>query len=88
VIILITILLSLIANLCLAQNYTTSLIPGIHDGIGISNPVARLVIGEDGWSKDLFKNYFVNSVYLTIVLVAAFAVTYFLEAKRSGGKSV
>ncbi len=57
--ILIIFLFSILANVSLAQNYTQSLIPGIQDGIGISNKLSYWIITDAGWgshwSKELFK---------------------------------
>lgn len=36
---------SIMAVVCLAQNYIVSLIPGASDGIAVSNQIARWIIG-------------------------------------------
>ncbi len=73
--------LSLLAIVCLAQNYTQSLIPEANDGIGVSNQVAYLIIGEDGWSKDNFRKSFEQSVYFTLFLLAAYPLVLMVESK-------
>ncbi len=56
--VLLILLLSIVANISLAQNYTQSLIPGANDGIGISNVLAKVIITDDGWGESGLKNYF------------------------------
>jgi hypothetical protein len=75
--------LSAVATVCLAQNYTQSLIPGAEDGIGISNRVAYWLIGEDLWSTDRFRAYFMNAVSVTLVLIAAYPLVLSMEAARA-----
>ncbi|WP_374723474.1 hypothetical protein [Calidifontibacillus erzurumensis] len=77
----IAIALSFLAVICLAQNYIESLIPEINDGIGISNKVAYWIIGEDGWSIELFRKFFENSVYLTLFLIIAYPIVFLFESK-------
>ena len=75
--------LSLAASVCLAQNYTQSLVPQANDGIGISNRVAYWIIGEDGWSRELFRAYFENAVYLTLFLIVVYPAVLSLESRWS-----
>ncbi|MCU6709513.1 hypothetical protein M6D81_12450 [Paenibacillus sp. J5C_2022] len=70
------------ASICLAQNYTESLIPGIQDGIGIANPFTYLIIGEDGWSVQTFRSYFHGAVIATLALVAAYPLIIVLESRK------
>jgi len=74
--------LSITSTICLAQNYTQSLIPGASDGIGISNRIAYWIIGEDGWSVQSFRAYFECSVYVTLMLIVLYPVVLVLEARR------
>ncbi|MED4569514.1 hypothetical protein [Brevibacillus agri] len=60
---------SVLSTVCLAQNYTESLIPAANDGIAISNSLAYWIIGEDRWSRELFKSYFDGSVYVSLLLL-------------------
>lgn len=46
IVLLVLLGISLVSSICLAQNYTQSLVPGINDGIGVSNSLAHLIIGE------------------------------------------
>ncbi|MDF2946536.1 MAG: hypothetical protein K0S51_1215 [Bacillales bacterium] len=73
---------SLLATICLGQNYTESLIPEIHDGIGISNQLAYWIIGERTWSVELFKQYFDNSIYLNLFLIFIYPLVLILEPKN------
>lgn len=73
---------SLLAAVCLAQNYTQSLIPEANDGIGISNPIAYWIIGDDRWSTALFRTRFEQSVYLALLLLIAYPIVLILESKR------
>lgn len=73
--------LSLLAVVCLAQNYTQSLIPVANDGIAISNQIAYLIIGEDGWSLDLFRRTFKQSIYFTLILFVTYPLILVVESK-------
>jgi hypothetical protein len=73
--------LAMISGVSLAQNYTHSLIPEANDGISISNQVAYWIIGEGGWSQESFKNTFEQSVYLTLLLIAAYPLVLLIESK-------
>lgn len=74
---------SLLAAICLAQNYTQSLIPNpeVNDGIAISNRVAYWIIGEDGWSIEIFRNSFNQSISLTLCLLTAYPFVLVVESK-------
>jgi hypothetical protein len=79
--------LSTVSAVCLSQNYTQSLVPGINDGIGISNPIAYLIIGERQWSSILFKEYFDMSVYLTLIFLILLIASIIIESIRAKKKS-
>ena len=83
----ISIAVSILAFVSLAQNYTQSLIPGTNDGIGISNQMAYWIIGEDGWSQELYKNMFEQSIYISLLLIAAYPIVLMIESKL-GKKTV
>jgi len=70
--VVLAIFLSIAALVCLAQNYTQSLISEASDGVGISNWVAYWVIGEDGWSIGKFRNAFEQSIYCTLVAIVLY----------------
>ncbi|MEK5057909.1 hypothetical protein [Paenibacillus sp. FSL H7-0326] len=75
------IVLSIVAIVCLAQNYTQSQIPEANDGIGISNQVAYSIIGDDGWSQDKFRDIFEKSTFFTLILIVAFPFVLIVESK-------
>lgn len=74
--------LSLLTAVCLSQNYTQSLIPEANDGIGISNQISYWIIGEDGWSNNMFRKWFEQSVYFTLFLLAAYPLVLMVESKE------
>jgi hypothetical protein len=76
---LVLLILSLLSNIALAQNYTSSLIPGYADGIAISNKVAYWIIGEDGWSQQVFKKAFDTSVWISFTLVITYVCVLVIE---------
>lgn len=73
--------LSLLTTVCLGVNYSQSLIPNVHDGIGIANRLAYWIIGEDGWSIHLFKKYFDRSVYFTLFLLLVYPLVLLTETR-------
>jgi hypothetical protein len=73
--------LSLLATICLAQNYTQSLILEVNDGLSISNRIAWWIIGEDGWSIELFRNSFEQSMYVSLYLIIFYPFVLFGESK-------
>lgn len=80
--ILISIILSIIANISLSQNYTNSLIPEVNNGIGISNIISYWIIGEDNWSKELFKTLYDQSIYITLFLLLFYIVVMLVENRK------
>jgi hypothetical protein len=79
-------MLFLLAVACLAQNYTQSLISEANDGIGISNQVAYWIIGEDGWSRALFRRMFEQSINFTLFLFLAYPLVLMVESKLMRSK--
>lgn len=59
---LILLLLSIIANISLAQNYTNSLISNANDRISVSNKISYWIITDHDWgmtwSVELFKKFY------------------------------
>jgi hypothetical protein len=68
------ILFSIITAICLGVNFVASAIPSLNDGIAIHNFLARLIIGDDNWSVELFKAYFDWSVYVSIFLILIYSL--------------
>jgi len=83
--ILALLIFSVIASTSLAQNYTNSLISGIHDGIGISNTVASWIITDSGWGRQwtvsLFKSAYDISALISVVLLILYLIVFAVEAK-------
>lgn len=79
--VLLAFLIAVVAAVCLAENAVTSLVPEANDGIGISNPVAWWIIGEDGWSRERFRAWFENTVYLALALIAVHPAVLALETR-------
>ena len=73
--------LSIVAIVCLAQNYTHSLIPEIHDGIAVSNKVAYWILGDEHWSQEKFRDIFEKSIDFTLSLIVVYPVVLVLESK-------
>ena len=80
------IVLSIVAVICLAQNYTQSIIIEANDGIGVSNQVAYSIIGDDNWSQDKFRKAFEKSIYITLVLIVAYPIALVAESKLKMSK--
>lgn len=77
----IAIALSVLGACSLGQNYTQSLIPEANDGLGISNSIAYWIIGEDGWSQEMFRNAFELSLYVSLALIVIYPIVTVIEAK-------
>lgn len=78
-------ILSIIANISLAQNYTQSLIPGANDGIGISNLLASWIITDSGWGKswsiELFKKAYDTSMGVSLGVLLLFVASIVVESR-------
>lgn len=77
----IAIALSILGAGSLGQNYTQSLIPEANDGLGISNAIAYWIIGEDGWSQEMFRNAFELSLYISLILIVIYPIVTVIETK-------
>ncbi len=74
--------LSLVALVCLAQNVTLAMmIPEASDGIGIANPVAYWIIGEDRWSVELFRTRFEQSIIVSLCLIILYPISVLSESR-------
>lgn len=75
--------ISLVVDICLAQNFTASLIPGAYDGIAISNSVAYWIITDDvRWTSLLFKRYFEGALLVSFLFLLVFSISL-LKERRS-----
>ncbi|HEY9059380.1 MAG TPA: hypothetical protein VIO64_02575 [Pseudobacteroides sp.] len=71
-------MISIIVTICLGLNFVgaTSLIDGSYS---INNSIAYWIIGEDGWSYNLFKSYFNYSLIVSILLILISAMIKYFE---------
>ena len=78
-------LLSITANISLAQNYTHSLVPGVNDGIGISNKIAYWIITDDNWgnrwSVELFKTFYDRSSIILLLVIILLVISIAVETR-------
>lgn len=82
-ILLLSLIFSVLATACLGQNYTQSLIPGIEDGIGVSNTLAYFIMGDDGWSHETFKSYFDGFLTTSFILIALYIIALLWESSKN-----
>lgn len=75
---------SVLANVSLSHNHIYSLIPGIHDGIGISNTIAYSIITDNvQWSADLFKRVYNYSTIVSGILLILLLLSFIKESYRT-----
>lgn len=82
-ILLLSLIFSVLATACLGQNYTQSLIPGIHDGISVSNSLAFFIMGDDGWSNEKFRSYFDGFLTASLILMALYIIALLWESNQN-----
>lgn len=87
---LVLLLISLVFNTALAQNYNYSLIPYPgRDGFSVSNALAYYVFGEDHfghWNSAIFEIGYEISIYITILLVFIYIGSLIYESREKGDK--
>lgn len=71
-----------LATACLGQNYTINKIPGVYDGMAVSNSLAFFIMGDDGWSHEKFDNYFDGFLRATLIVMALYIFALIWEAWR------
>ncbi len=82
-VILIALIISIVSNIALSNNYTINLItPAVNDGIAVTNFLARLILWDGNWSQDLFKQAYDTSTALVIILIILYTSVLLLEKKR------
>jgi len=83
---LVLVVISLVFNTALAQNYNYSLIPyPERDGYSIANSLALYVFGYDHfghWDSDLFKTGYEISIYSTILLLCIYIACLIFERRK------
>lgn len=72
---------SILVTFDLGINYLAGAILSLNDGIAIHGLLSRLIIGEDGWSVDLFKNYYRASFFISCSLTFIFAIIKIIPIK-------
>ena len=85
---LVLLVISLVFNTALAQNYNHSLIPYPEtDGYAVSNSLAYYVFGEDHfghWNSDLFKTGYEISINVTMTLLVIYVGFLIFERRKKG----
>lgn len=78
---IVAILISSISTISLWMNYKASL--GEQDGIAISNKISYWII-TDGtrWSQDLFMDYFISALVVTILIVLLMIISFFTNKRK------
>lgn len=56
------------SSVALGQNYTESLIPEANDGIGITNFLAKFLLPDNYWTKEMFLSKFELYLGISIAL--------------------
>lgn len=83
---LVLLIISIVFNTALGQNYNYNLIPYPEkDGYSISNWLAYYVFGEDHfghWNSDLFKNGYEISIQISMVLLVMYITCLALERRK------
>lgn len=77
------VLVSYLVTIDLGINYVTGAIPKLNDGIGLHSRFAFFIIGEDGWSLELFKKIYDILFTISIVLTLLFILLLLLNRRRS-----
>ena len=83
---LVLLIFSIIANIALANNYSTLATSG--DGIGITNSLASWIITDKNWAAptwtmELFRSFYENSTMVSLILLLAYCSFLLFEAKRA-----
>lgn len=76
------VLVSYLVTIDLGINYVAGAIPKLNDGIGLHSRFAFLIIGEDGWSIELFRKIYDASFTISIVLTMIYIGLMFVKPKR------
>ena len=84
--ILLGIVLSLLANLSLAENVANNLQPEKNDGYSIRNGIARWILGDDGGALADFKSAFATSINFTLLFLVLFVVVVVIETRTNKKK--
>ena len=74
---------SILSSIALGQNYTVSLIPRANDGIGISNFLAKFLLPNDYWTKEMFLSRFELSLGISIALILLYFIFVVVERQKT-----
>lgn len=72
---------SLLVTISLFDNYYINLL-GTEDGLSISNRLAYLILGEDGWTLELFRQAYEIAFGTSLVILITGTVLFFIGWKR------
>lgn len=76
------VLVSYLVTIDLGINYIAGAIPGLNDGIGLHSRFAFLIIGENGWSIELFRKIYDTSFTISILLTLIYFGLMFVRSRR------
>ena len=78
---------AILSSVALGQNYTASLIPEANDGLGISNFLAKFLLPDDYWTKEMFLSRFELYLAISIALILLYFIFVIVERKKINVKS-
>ncbi|MEH7392358.1 hypothetical protein [Bacillus sp. JJ1474] len=78
---------TILSSVALGQNYTTSIISEVNDGIGISNFLAAFLLPEDGWTIEMFSSKFELYLGSSIVFILLYFLLVIVENIKSNVKA-
>jgi|GEM_PF-2412983 len=73
---------SVLSTISFLDNYIRSQIED-QDGIAITNTLTYLFLGEDGWSKELFRSAYELSFNISIVLLISYIMLVFFMVYKN-----
>ena len=74
---------AILSSVALGQNYTESLIPEANDGIGISNFLAKFLLPDDYWTKEMFLSKFELYLGISIALILLYFMFVIVEKRKT-----
>lgn len=77
---------AILSSVALGQNYTASLIPEANDGIGITNFLAKFLLPDDYWTKEMFLSKFELYLGLSIALTVLYFILVVVEQMKRNVK--
>ncbi|SDO25431.1 hypothetical protein SAMN05518871_11349 [Psychrobacillus sp. OK028] len=78
---------AILSSVALGQNYTESLIPEANDGIAISNFLAKFLLPDDYWTKEMFLSRFELYLGISIALIILYFIFLIVEKIKVNVKS-